>query len=58
MVKFIVSGKIKLQGKERVFEKEIDAQSEKHAKENIYAVFGSKNGLKRTNIKIERVQKQ
>lgn len=57
MVKYIVNGKIKLQGKERMFEKEIEAQSEKHAREKTYALFGSNSGLKRTNVKIENIKK-
>ncbi len=57
MAKFTITGKIKLQGKERVFEKEVEAESEKHAREKVYALFGSQSGLKRTNVKIESVKK-
>ncbi|MBN2478052.1 50S ribosomal protein L18a [Candidatus Micrarchaeota archaeon] len=55
-MKFVVSGKIKISGG-RPFKKEIDAQSEKDAREKTYALFGSSNGLKREQIQIETVEK-
>lgn len=57
MVKFTVNGKIKIDGG-RPFSKEVEAKSEKDAKEKVYALFGSQNRLKRTKVKIEEVKKQ
>jgi len=54
---FIISGIIKLGKEERTFSKNVEAPSENAAKEKLYALFGSKNGIKRTQVKIEKVEK-
>ena len=56
-MKFRINGEIKLGSEHRKFSKEIDAQTENHAKELIYALFGSQSGIKRVNIKIAGIEK-
>jgi ribosomal protein L20A (L18A) len=55
-MKFNISGQLKLKGGNRTFEKEIEAKSEKDAKDKAYALFGSTNRLSRRQIIIEKVQ--
>jgi len=55
-MKYIVSGMLDLPKGRRAFKREVEASSEQHAKELTYAFFGSKNGLKRTKVKIEQVK--
>jgi large subunit ribosomal protein LX len=38
------------------FEKDVEAENENVAEERTFADFGSKHGLKRTQIEIEEVQ--
>ena len=56
-MKFKVDGEIKIGSEQRVFTKEIEAKSENHAKELIYALFGAQNGIKRVNVKIAEIKK-
>lgn len=56
-MKFTVTGIFLKRGEEHRFTKELDADSEKAAKEKIYAEFGSKNNLKRKDIKINELKK-
>ena len=37
------------------FEKRVDAENEDVAAEHVYAEFGSRHGLKRTQVEIEEV---
>lgn len=55
-MRYSISGHIRLDGA-RPFHHEVEAQSEKHAREKTYALFGSRNGLLRTAISIEKVVK-
>ncbi len=55
MMKFIVSGIINIPNGKRKFSKEIKAKSKNHAKDIVYAFFGSKNGIIRSKIKIENI---
>lgn len=55
MKKFTVSGFINI-GEMRKFTKEIEAPTENAAKEKIYALFGSQNGIKRGSVKIEKLE--
>ncbi len=55
-MKFIVEGELKL-AHPRTFKKEIEANSENHAKELVYSLFGSNNGLTRKKIIIKKVAK-
>ncbi|MBI5046593.1 50S ribosomal protein L18a [Candidatus Micrarchaeota archaeon] len=54
---FMVYGTITLGIGKRNFTKMVDAETENSAKNQVYAVFGSKNGLKRNKIKIDKVEK-
>jgi len=56
-MKWDVYGKIRLGRGERKFTKHVEAETENSAREKAYALFGSFNGVKRTNIEIERVEK-
>ena len=51
-MKFIAKGTFLKNGEDNKFTKELVANSEKAAKEKLYAEFGSKNNLKRKDIKI------
>lgn len=55
MTKFTISGTIDI-GEKRKFVKEIDAPTENAAKEKIYALFGSQNGIKRSKVAIEKIE--
>ncbi len=57
MAKFLVNGTISTGGKQQPFEKQVEAISEKLARETTYSLFGSNAGLKRSAIKIETVEK-
>ena len=56
-MKFKISGKMKIGSEKRAFTKEIEAESESHAKELVYSLFGAQNGIKRTNVKIAEIAK-
>ena len=55
-MKFSVSGLITLKGGEKKFNKQIEAESNAAAVEKTYALFGSNNRVKRTMVKIEKVE--
>lgn len=57
MAKFLVTGEISQGGSTQPFEKQVEAASEKLAREHAYALFGSNAGLKRSAIKIATVEK-
>ena len=48
---------MKIGSEKRAFTKEVEAESENHAKELVYALLGSQNGIKRSNVKIEGIAK-
>ena len=54
---FQAEGKIKMGEEERSFRKKVEAKSEKDAVNKIYSLFGSVSGVKRNNIKIEKIEK-
>jgi ribosomal protein L20A (L18A) len=56
-MEFTVNGTIVLGSEQRNFSKTVEAPSEKAAREKVYALFGSVNGVKRTRIKIEKLEK-
>jgi len=56
-MKWDVSGKIRLGRGERKFTKHVEADTENAAREKAFALFGSYNGVKRSNMEIERVEK-
>lgn len=56
-MKFNMKGEIRLGAQTRKFEKEIEAETEKHAVEMLYKVLGAQNGAKRRNVKISEIAK-
>lgn len=57
MAKFLVTGEVVIGTAKRPFEKVVEAPSEKLARENAYALFGSNAGIKRAAVKIKTVEK-
>lgn len=56
MSTFVFTGKV-TQGKgTQGFEREIEAESEKHATEKLYSTLCSEHSIKRTKIEIENVE--
>jgi large subunit ribosomal protein LX len=56
MATYTVSGRWQARDGWQSFEKEIEAANEDVATEHTYAEFGSKHGLKRTQIEIGEVE--
>lgn len=56
-MKFSVSGIVEIPNGKRNFTREVEAKSERHAKEKVFAEFGSANGVNRNKVKIESVSK-
>lgn len=56
-MKIRVSGMLRFSGKPQKFSRELQCQSEKMARELTYADLGSRHGLKRGQIKIEKVER-
>lgn len=56
-MKFEIYGIMQLGNARRKFRKSIDANSEGDARNTLYALLGSANRLKRSQIKIEGVAK-
>lgn len=55
MTEYTVTGDWKTAEGWQTFEKSIDAENENVAREHVYAEFGSKHGLKRTQVEISEV---
>jgi len=55
MSEFTVTGRWKARDGWQQFEKTLEAENESVAREHTYAEFGSKHGLKRTQVDIEGV---
>ncbi len=53
MTTYRFSGEIETGMSKRGFEKEIDAESEKHAEEVLYSQLGSEHSINRSKIQIE-----
>ncbi|MCO5380885.1 MAG: 50S ribosomal protein L18Ae [Methanosarcina sp.] len=58
MKNFVVKGKFKAGNTWENFTKKIESQNEKNAKDNVYSVFGSRHGIKRSQILIESVAEE
>ncbi|MBS3069773.1 50S ribosomal protein L18a [Candidatus Micrarchaeota archaeon] len=56
-MKFVVEGHVVSKGQRRVFTKEIEAPSEKLAKERTYTFFGANQGAARNHVHIGKVAK-
>jgi ribosomal protein L20A (L18A) len=57
-MEFIISGSLRMGTGNRTFTKQINAESELAAKEKVLALFGSQNGLKRSMIRIDKIEKK
>ncbi|PSP67918.1 50S ribosomal protein L18a [Halobacteriales archaeon QS_9_67_15] len=55
MSEFTVTGQWSARDGWQPFEKEIEAENENVAREHVLAEFGSRHGLKRTQVRIEGV---
>lgn len=56
MTKYSFSGKIVLGKKKHSFERTIQAESEKQAKDTLYSQLGSEHSIKRSKITIEDIK--
>ncbi|MEM3422886.1 MAG: 50S ribosomal protein L18Ae [Candidatus Bilamarchaeaceae archaeon] len=54
---FRVEGNLRMGKEKRPFSKEVEAESEHDALNKVFAEFGSKNGLLRSAIKVNKVTK-
>ena len=55
MSQFAIRGQYQVRGKWEPLHKEIEAENESVAREHMLALFGSKHGLKRTQVNLEEV---
>ncbi len=55
-MKYEVAGRMNLKGDWRKFVINMDANSEGHLYDKVYAYFGGKYGIKRNSVKIENVK--
>jgi large subunit ribosomal protein LX len=58
MKNFIVTGKFKAGNTWEKFTKKIESQNEKNATDKVYSIFGSKHGIKRSQIQIETIAEE
>ncbi len=58
MKNFVVKGKFKAGNTWENFTKKIESQNEKNATDKVYSVFGSRHGIKRSQILIESVAEE
>jgi large subunit ribosomal protein LX len=58
MKNFIVKGKFKAGTNWENFTKNVESQNEKNATDKVYSVFGSKHGVKRSQIQIESIAEE
>ena len=58
MLNYVVVGEVKMGREMHEFKKEIDAESEKMAKERLYSLLGGDHGVSRNKIKISNVRKE
>lgn len=58
MSEFTVRGRFKDRGAWDSFERRLEATNENVAIEHVYATFGSKHGLRRSQVEISEVEEQ
>jgi len=58
MKNFIVTGKFKAGNTWEKFTKKVESQNEKNATDKVYSIFGSKHGIKRSQIQIENIAEE
>lgn len=56
MTEYKATGKAKIGKQENPFEKTIEAENKKVAKETIYSTLGSEHSIPRTKITIEKIE--
>jgi len=57
-MQYTVTGKAEMGRGTQPFEKEVEAESDDHARERVYSEFGSKHSLSRANVHINSVEEQ
>ena len=55
-MKFLITGRMRIKNEWREFSKEVEAGTEKYAKEKLYSLLGSDNGVKRGEVQIKEVK--
>ncbi|WP_255333871.1 50S ribosomal protein L18Ae [Methanosarcina sp. KYL-1] len=58
MKNFVVKGKFKAGLTWEKFTKTIESQNEKNAQDKVYSIFGSKHGIKRSQVEIESIAEE
>lgn len=56
-MKYRISGMMKIGRENRKFKKEVEAGTENFALQKVYMLLGAANGLPRSKIKVEKVEK-
>ncbi len=56
-MKFKISGTMRLGRETRKFSKELEAETEGYAVEKTYMTLGAANGIPRSKIKVENIEK-
>lgn len=54
-MEYKINGTFKLGREIRNYDKTVKANSEAHAKDMLYAIIGHQNGLRRSQIKIDKI---
>lgn len=55
-MRFVFEGKVNMGKEWRKFRKEVEGKSKGHALQKLYGLFGSLNGLKRSQVKVENIK--
>ena len=58
MKNFVVKGKFKAGNNWENFTKKVESQNEKNATDKVYSIFGSRHGIKRSQIQIESIAEE
>jgi large subunit ribosomal protein LX len=58
MKNFVVKGKFKAGSNWENFTKTVESQNEKNATDKVYSIFGSRHGIKRSQIQIESIAEE
>ncbi len=57
-MEFTIKGTAEVGRETLPFEKEIEAETEKHAKDVLYSMYGSKHGVNRSKVNIEKIEEK
>jgi len=58
MKNFVVKGKFKAGSNWENFTTKVESQNEKNATDKVYSIFGSRHGIKRSQIQIESIAEE